>query len=417
MRRIIIFEDGRHGDLYPLSCLRPVFHLRCGTYSPLERLKAHAPKASIECWVLEERRPVLAAAGRCHQAHIRAVGAGTVALVNGRAVLPSALWERVAKTPPNVAFMLGGQLVAAVVQDVLLHGLSSDHPDQSGLESLANLCKRVELKEGLASHLWDLVNLNGRMIEDDAASFKDAGRKLAPGVHLLGKRGHLRLVRDAAVEPGVVLDARGGPIVVDGGAVVRGPGRVEGPCYIGPDCLVDCARLRPGVSLGRCCRVSGEVEETVFMEFSNKHHDGFLGHAYVGSWANLGAQTCNSDLKNNYGTVGVWLGGRTVDTGSIKVGCFIGDHVKTAIGTLINTGTVIGPGSNVFGGPVRKHLPPFSWGSSGSFRDHPIDKMLETAATAMARRRQRLGDEQAAAMRALFEATAELRKTAAGGRP
>ncbi len=415
MRRIVIFEDRHYGELYPLTCLRPAFQLRCGAYTPQERMRTVAGKASVQCWVMAEREPILAAAGRNTPADIRAVGAGAVALVNGRAVLPAALWQRISKTPPNAAFLFEGHLVAAVIQDVLLHQLASEQPDEAAFASLMPLCKTVEIKEGLAFHPWDLVNMNGRMIEDDAAGFRDGGGKLGPGVSLLGKRAHLRMVRKAVVEPGVVLDTRSGPIIIDGGALVRGPGRIEGPCYIGPDCIVDGARLRPGVSLGRCCRVSGEVEQSVFMDFSNKHHDGFLGHGYVGSWVNLGAQTCNSDLKNNYSSVSVWTDGRMADTGSIKVGCFIGDHVKTAIGTMINTGTVIGPGCNVFGGPVRKHLPPFSWGCSGSFREHSIDKMLETAGAVMARRRQKLSAELAAAIRALFQSTADLRKTTAKG--
>ena len=415
LRRIVIFEDQGYRDLYPLACLRPVFHLRCGTLSLVDRLKASAGRVAMELWVLNERRQVLAAAGRGIPADIRVVGAGKTALVNGRAVLPKAVWQRIAKTPPNTAFVHNGQLVAAVIQDVLLHGLASDQPDEAAIQSLIHLCKKVELKEGLAVHPWDLVNLNSRMIEDDAACFADSGKKLTPGAFLLGRRSGLKLVRNAAVEPGVVLDTRNGPIVIDGGALVRGPGRIEGPCYIGPDCLVDGARLRPGVSLGRCCRVSGEVEESVFMDFSNKHHDGFLGHSYVGSWVNLGAQTCNSDLKNNYSRVSVWLDGRMTDTGSIKVGCFIGDHVKTAIGTMINTGAVIGPGCNVFGGGVRKMLPPFAWGSSESFREHGIEKMLGTAAAAMARRRQKLPPEMAETIRRLFRDTAEMRNAGKGG--
>jgi UDP-N-acetylglucosamine diphosphorylase/glucosamine-1-phosphate N-acetyltransferase len=410
MKRIILLEDSRYQGLYPLACLRPVFQLRCGAFSLLERFRRLAGKARMECWVLDGRRQVLAASGRNAAAEVKAVGAGKALLVNGRAVLPNAAWQRISKTPPNVAFLHQDQLVAAVVQDVILHQLPTDAPDPECLEALVRLCKTIELKEGLASHPWDLVNLNGRMIEDDAPAFKDGGQKLGPGTSLLGKRTHLRMVRNAVVEPGVVLDTRSGPIIIDGGALVRGPGRIEGPCYIGSDCLVDGARLRPGVSLGRCCRASGEVEESVFMDFSNKHHDGFLGHSYVGSWVNLGAQTCNSDLKNNYSSVSVWSDGYMVDTGSIKVGCFIGDHVKTAIGTMINTGTVIGPGCNVFGGPARKQLPPFSWGCSGSFRDHSVEKMLETAAAAMARRRQRLTPEMAAAIRELFRATAGMRE-------
>lgn len=416
MKRIILFEDSRYQDLYPLACLRPAFQLHCGAFSLQERVRRLAGKVRVECWVLGGRRQVLASSGSNVAADVKAVGAGKALLVNGRAVLPNAVWLRISKTPPNVAFLHQNQLVAAVVQDVIMHQLPSDEPDQECLAALVRLCKTIEIKEGLVFHPWDLVNLNGRMIEDDAAGFKDAGKKLPQGVFLLGRRSYLRLVRNAVLEPGVVLDTRGGPVIIDSGALVRGPGRIEGPCYVGPDCLVDAARLRPGVSLGRCCRASGEIEESVFMDFSNKHHDGFLGHSYVGSWVNLGAQTCNSDLKNNYSQVSVWIEGRMVDTGFIKVGCFIGDHVKTAIGTMINTGAVIGPGSNVFGGAVRKHLPPFSWGCSQDFREHSIERMLETATAAMARRRQRLTLEMAAAIRELFQATAGMRgKPGKGG--
>jgi len=408
MQRIIVFEDRNYNDLHPLTDIRPCFLLRCGAYSLLERMRNWCRRVSLQFWALPEREAALAACGILPQ-DIRQNG-GPAVVVNARAFLTADIWQRILKARSHTAFCCGGELVAAVIQEGPWLSLSSAGPDPENLKKLMGGGKVVDLEQALAVYPWDYVNRNGGMIEHDFRYFGKAGGRLDRKAILLGRRQYLKLSPGASLEPGVIVDVRQGPVIIDSGAVVRGPGRIEGPCYIGPDCLVDGAKLRPGVSLGRGCRVSGEVEETIFMEFSNKHHDGFLGHSYVGSWVNLGAQTCNSDLKNNYENVRVWLRGKSVDTGSIKVGCFVGDHTKMAIGTLINTGSVIGTGSNIFGGGVHKYLPPFTWGHSGSFTEHNIEKMLATAETAMRRRRQALTPQMSRALRKLFEETSELRK-------
>jgi hypothetical protein len=134
--------------------------------------------------------------------------------------------------------------------------------------------------------------------------------------------------------------------------------------------------------------VGGEVEESVFLGFGNKYHEGFIGHAYLGEWVNLGALTTNSDLKNNYGAIRVDIGQGEMDTGLMKVGSFIGDHVKTGIGTLLNTGISIGFCSNIFGGGLVKDrfVPAYAWGGSEGYSEYRHDKALETASIAMGRR-------------------------------
>jgi UDP-N-acetylglucosamine diphosphorylase/glucosamine-1-phosphate N-acetyltransferase len=133
--------------------------------------------------------------------------------------------------------------------------------------------------------------------------------------------------------------------------------------------------------------VHGEIEDSVVLGYSNKAHDGFLGHAYLGRWVNLGALTTNSDLKNNYGPIRVWTPRGEVDTGLTKLGCMLGDHVKTGIGVMLNTGTVIGAGSNVFGAvQPPKYVPPFRWGSGNALEAYGLDRFLGTARTVMERR-------------------------------
>ena len=140
-----------------------------------------------------------------------------------------------------------------------------------------------------------------------------------------------------------VLDAEHGPIYLDEGAVVHPFTRIEGPCYIGQNSVLFGCKCRAGNSIGPMCRVGGEVESTILHGYSNNYHDGFLGHAYVGEWVNLGAMTTNSDLKNDYSEISVVLDGKvSVPTGETKLGALIGDHVKTSIGTLFNTGAYVG---------------------------------------------------------------------------
>ena len=141
----------------------------------------------------------------------------------------------------------------------------------------------------------------------------------------------------------VVLDAEHGPIYIDAGAEIHPFTRIEGPCYIGAGSVLFGAKCRAGNSIGPMCRIGGEIEGTIIQGYSNKYHDGFLGHAYVGQWVNLGALTTNSDLKNDYSEVRITLDGQSpIATGSNKVGALIGDHAKTSIGTLLNTGDVRG---------------------------------------------------------------------------
>jgi UDP-N-acetylglucosamine diphosphorylase/glucosamine-1-phosphate N-acetyltransferase len=238
---------------------------------------------------------------------------------------------------------------------------------------------------------WDLVEFNAGEIlkEAEVRSQKAEGRRQKKGkvdraVVVVGERRKLRLEPGSRIWPGTVISTETGPVFVDRGAVVRPGSFVEGPCYIGPGTVIDGAKVRPGCSFGPQCRIGGEVEASIFQGYANKHHEGFIGHAFVGEWANLGALTTNSDLKNAYQPVQVIWQGRTIDTGLLKVGCFIGDHAKAAIGTLINTGTRMGTFANWFEpGLSPKEIPAFAWGSEAHW---PLGHVLSNARRVMSRR-------------------------------
>ncbi len=250
----------------------------------------------------------------------------------------------------------------------------------------------LELKGRLLDRPWDLMAGSGEQLHKDIPGYTSGyAAEEIPGCEILGD-GLLSLGKDVELDPGSVFDVREGPIRLDDGVVVRSHTRLRGPAYIGPGSTL-LGGIFAEVSVGPVCKVRGEVETTVILGYSNKAHDGFLGHACLGRWVNLGAFTTNSDLKNNYGPVRVGTSGGPVDTGFLKVGAFLGDHVKTGIGTLLNTGTTVGAGSNLFGGAMPPtYVPPFSWGSGEKLATYRLDKFLEVARRAMARRNMDLDE-------------------------
>ena len=261
----------------------------------------------------------------------------------------------------------------------------------------------------LLEHPWDLVDKCPDQLREDlsmAPTLRDGSTRrpsreqaiLPPNVHRIGDD-FVMLGPGVEIEPTVVLDTRSGPIALADGVSVRGAARLAGPLHVERNSTI----LGGSVSasfIGPACKIRGEVERCIFLGYDNKAHDGYLGNAYVGRWVNLGALTTNSDLKNNYGEVRMRTSAGDLPTGLMKVGCFLGDHVKTGIGTLINTGTVVGAGSNLFGGEMPpKYVPPFRWGTGASSDVFRLDRFLETAERAMGRR----GVELTPAMRSVLE--------------
>ncbi len=238
-------------------------------------------------------------------------------------------------------------------------------------------------------NVWELVTENIEQIGRDIHALFDRRPtpQLPAGAYHFGNH-PLIIDPTAVIEPGTVFDTSGGPIWIDRDARVRALTRLAGPAYIGRGSTLLGGALE-AVSIGPVCRIRGEFAESVCVGYVNKQHDGHIGHAYLGRWVNLGAETTNSDLKNNYGSVRLWTPDRgDADTGQVKLGALVGDHVKTGIGTLLNTGTVVGAGSNIYGSHMHaRFVPPFSWGTADDYVEFRLDKFLEVAERAMSRRK------------------------------
>jgi UDP-N-acetylglucosamine diphosphorylase/glucosamine-1-phosphate N-acetyltransferase len=254
--------------------------------------------------------------------------------------------------------------------------------------------------EGMQIHgAYDLLTALEALLPLDVQDF--TGHPCDPipdGCTLLGDAEDVILL-GAGVEPGVVLDTRHGVIVLEQRVYVRSGARLEGPLYVGPGSELLGGPVG-GCAIGPRCRVRGEVSSSVFLGYANKAHDGFLGHSVVGRWVNLGAGTTTSNLKNTYGQVRLELGAERVETGRQFLGSLVGDHAKTAIGTLLPTGAVIGVGANVFGRPnAPKYLPPFSWGLDGQRTTE--EGFLTVARRVMPRRQVEVSEAVAAMLAAI----------------
>ena len=172
------------------------------------------------------------------------------------------------------------------------------------------------------------------------------------------------------------------------------------------------AKIYGGTTIGPHCKVGGEVSNTVFFGFSNKGHDGFLGNSVIGEWCNLGADTNNSNLKNNYAEVKLWSyeTERFAKTGLQFCGLMMGDHSKCGINTMFNTGTVVGVSANIFGSNFpRNFIPSFSWGGNAGFKTYLMNKVDEVASVVMKRRNLIYDEKEQAILKHVFELTARFR--------
>jgi len=383
-----LFEDFRYVQLLPLVWLRAAFELRCGRERLIDKVARHMGPRIVRFWVRDVLREALAE--RFDLAETNPDEDWW--LLNARVLVTA----DVVGPPPGYAWEANGTLVAV--------GLTHDRIGEVSPELFLDGARLREWVSGfrcepppscvrLIEHPWDLVLANPDELARECNRGGVQEGEIHPGAHLLNP-GNIHVARGARVKPGVVLDAEEGPIHIDRNAHIQANAVLIGPCYVGWDSVVrPGTRVREGTTIGPVCKVGGEIEASIFQGFSNKQHDGFLGHSFVGEWVNLGADTVTSDLKNTYGTIRVSINGVGVETGQHFVGSFIGDHSKTGIGTILPTGCVIGVASNIFTqSTVPKFVPSFAWLTDEGLTKYRLDKAIHIARIVMARRDRHLSE-------------------------
>jgi len=384
MPQICIFED-QPENYYPIALTRPVYFLNSGSSNLLSRILQYFPKHQTVLHMRKKLVPIIKEQ-TCYK--VNELEVNDTIFVNGKVLADKSWAGLVLSHRTNFIAVQDGRVVAAKLSAAKVAQLKiKDVLDFSVLK-----IPEIKLKTNVANYLWDLVISNGDLLKADFT-----GGRIRSDIRqakVLNKQ-NLNIGENCKFGLGVVLDASKGPIIIGNEAEIMHNSVIIGPVYIGNKSIIKVgAKIYGNTSIGPACKIGGEVEGSIIQGYSNKQHEGFLGHAFLGEWVNLGAGTENSDLKNNYGNVEVYLDKKNkVETKQRFVGCFIGDHTKTGIKTMINTGSSFGPFCNIFGaGYQPKYLPEFSWQDNdlGKTIKYDQSKALATAEIVMSRRGVRL---------------------------
>jgi UDP-N-acetylglucosamine diphosphorylase/glucosamine-1-phosphate N-acetyltransferase len=409
---VCIFEDEGFQNFLPLVYMRPVYDLRCGILTLREKIAARFSNHNLilhtrnylKEFVQEQNPKIL----------VNQFDVPNILFVNGRLMVGKDSVNQIKKLKENsILFADDGSVIAANLSSDNIERLIKSEDEFLSFHSIKNI-QRVENKLELIKYPWQLVNANGAEIVDDFDLIVKKVQKIEarkfPSVEFKNKK-EIFISKNTVIDPFVFLDASEGPVYVGERVRIMSQTYIQGPVYIGDDSIIKSgASIYRNTSIGEVCRVGGEVESSIIHSYSNKQHEGFLGHSYLGSWINIGASTNNSDLKNNYENISVLLNGKPVDTGSKFVGLIMGDHSKTAINTMLNTGTIVGVACNIFGsGFPPRYIPSFSWGGSDFLKTNDLNKSLETAKIVLHRRDKNLTLNGENLLRKIFDLTAEER--------
>ncbi len=385
----ILFDDAAREQLLPLTFTRPVCDLRVGIMTIREKWER----------ALEARTTTSTEAYLANKFPLEIGGQNL--WING-SVCPDQHLLNEIRNLKDGQRLVSGEIVLAVCQS------GSEKPDLQKTEG-------VEYSDVVLSirHPWDIFSKNGEALARDYEEVTK-GRKSLPvsGSNTIIGSNDVFLEEGAKAEA-VIFNTTNGPIYIGENAEV-----MEGSIIRGPFCLGEHSTVKLGAkiygpsTIGPHCKVGGEVNNSVIFGYSNKGHDGFLGNSVLGEWCNLGADTNNSNLKNNYDQVRVWSykEKRFAKTGLQFCGLIMGDHSKTGINTMLNTGTVVGVSSNVFGGGFpRTFIPSYSWGGAAGFSEYNLDKALATAQRVMQRRQKDVDEVESAILKEVFELTKSYR--------
>ena len=352
---ITVFEDSNYSSLFPLNINRASCELRCGAFTNLERINnLLAVEDSIQLVVRDELTTLMKERYPNLTVNPEMVSQGI--WLNGRG-----LWNE-----NKLIEITSGRTYTN--NDIFLACQNNEDIPLTEFHQYLNSASLVstEIVIQFIKNVWDGIFLQSEVIAADAQNFIDYKKGDIHPTVAIENGDNVFIDGGASVRAGSVLDASAGPIIIADNAYIDIGSLIQGPVYIGPGCVINPGtKLRGNVTLGPQCKIGGEVEDVIFQGFSNKQHDGFLGHSYIGEWVNLGANTNNSDLKNNYGLIQLAMDDKKIETGQQFLGTLMGDYSRTGISTMLNTGTIIGLGANIFGeGFQDKYIPSFRWGKN-----------------------------------------------------
>ncbi len=365
--KIILSDFEAHLRFAPLSLTRPIGDIRVGLFTNLERWSILLPDDHIgfqsESYLRDE---------------FEELNDGKI--VNACIIPNEDFVASIVYLEDNCRLMLGNNTMA-------ISGTGKNIINYKGEMPI------------LINNRWELLSVNAAAISNDIDLIKESisYQKIPKDVIVIGPKDSIYL-EEGAILSACTLNSKEGPIYISKGAEVMEGALIRGPFALCENAVVKMGTKIYGAStIGPFCKVGGELSNVIFQSYSNKGHDGFLGNSYIGEWCNLGADTNVSNLKNNYDSVRSYCYEKKeeVNTGLQFLGLFMGDHSKTGINSMFNTGAVVGVSCNLYGaGFFPKHTLSFSWGEPNALEPFRIEKSLEYANKMMERRSEKLSAEE-----------------------
>ncbi|HEY8750672.1 MAG TPA: putative sugar nucleotidyl transferase [Tepidisphaeraceae bacterium] len=398
---VVIFEGCRWVTFAPLSLSRPVFALSTGASSLLEKQIRHLRPTRLTLWVRPEMEafcrerilPHLAIPTEIN----RPLDDDPALLFSGRTVhFGEFEWlseEAVALDEGEIVRFAHVRRPGLSHEDVI-----NRTPRWLELLNLPHTTPRARMVDSL----WDLIHWNEEsIVEDYADLYAQASAARPAGPYHMIQEDDVWLGPDVKLGPGCVLDASKGPIIISRGASIGPNAVIIGPCCIGAHAKIrPLTQIREGTSIGTMCTVGGEVSHSIMLGYSNKAHEGFLGHSYLGKWVNLGSGTTTSNLKNTYGEIRARIGKREFPSGRQFLGSVIGDHSKTAILSRLSAGAYLGFYSMLDGiGTSTRYIPSFTFQTGDGPEPYQMDKAIEVTKRVFVRRDREFNDTDEQVMR------------------
>jgi UDP-N-acetylglucosamine diphosphorylase/glucosamine-1-phosphate N-acetyltransferase len=394
---ILLFENDLRDNFYPFSIMHPVWELRTSALRIFEKYQKEFPDKRLLFYGDEIKNKSFYERFDIEDLEVKKEN---ILVINGAIVPYKEFWSGMKKKydefcreqgeEKSVVFSYMTFPIAALIlaKDQINVGNNDKKFLPRILYDFRGAIDQVELDEARGlGWIWDALDNVESGIRDDFRFFENHYDFDQSPATFINKE-NIKIGKDTRLAPGVVIDASEGPVIIGNNCRIMPQATLIGPCSVGDNSLIKVgAKIYENTAIGEVCKVGGEVENSIIQSYSNKQHDGFLGHSFLSEWVNLGADTNTSDLKNTYGEIRVQIERRNMNSGRMFLGLLCGDHSKSGINTMYTTGTIAGVcGLHIGGGFLPKYMNSFTWGGAEVAELYDIDKALEVADKVMQRR-------------------------------
>ena len=410
-KNLLVIEDKTIENLEPITSTRTSLELQFGALRYYDQLKNDIKFDNISLF------------GRKHLMHrtknnIKDLNIekfnyeGDILVINSQINLNNDKIKKLLKNKEKFIAKTSNQFVCARIQSSIIKNMNTNDSYKfiKEIASIKKYSKKQIEKNSIINFPWEYIKESGKAIKNQYKQFNKKNKNIKS----YSDNKQIWVSKNATIieKNKTYLDSSEGPVIIDEGAIIEPFTYIKGTVYIGKEAKINGARIYQNTSIGNNCNIGGEVQKSIIFEYTNKSHEGYIGHSIIGSWVNIGARTTNSDLKNTYGKIKMNIGNKRVQSNEIKFGCMMGDNSKTSIGSLVLTGIKIGVGGQLLG-IAGEDIPAFTFYSNYKKKnlvELDINKVIRTQSRMMKRREinQNIFDRKL--LREIYNNTIEQRK-------